>query len=321
MSKLAKSLLLAVSLTGLLNLENIVQAQNNTLNAGLISYWKFDESSGNAKDSSELNNILINNGSSYNSGKINNGTLIGGGNKFSGLSNDFIIGTNNFTISCWFKSSGAGTRVGLMCNDPSWSNVPAWRLACHESEGGKLGFYSNSGNFLTPNNVLDNTWHQIVIVREGTGINQTKMYLDGDNVVNGTCSNNLTLNTLYLGNDGFPSFTAVAEMDEVGIWNRALNSSEVLTLNNNRAGLSYPFQTGISLNMSIGQDINNIPQVDFSIFSPSTNRMTIQETSSLSNPNWTDKFSYTPVSLGQGISTFNFPLEKSNKFYRVIQKQ
>lgn len=325
MSKLAKSLLLAASLSGLLNLENIVQAQNNLISDGVISYWKFDESSGNAADSIGLH-TLINYGpySSYAPGKINNGAVMGGGNKFSAVANDFILGTNNFTISCWFKSSGANTRVGIMCNDPSWSNVGSWRLACHESQGGRLGFYSNNNSvnyspLLTPNNVLDNNWHEVTIVREGIGIDQTKMYLDGNIVANSTYADNFTSNKLYIGADGFESVSAVEEMDEVGLWNRALNSSEVSRLNKNGGGLSYPFQTEISLNISIGQDINNIPQIDFSILSPYTNRMTIQETSSLSNTNWTDKFSYTPISVG--TTTFNFPLESTNKFYRVIQRQ
>jgi len=106
----------------------------------------------------------------------------------------FDFGTDNFTIEGWFYLTTSG----------SWTSY--WGI----SEGGgssqKINLYDASGDGTLDIDVngsvvfsssavltdLQNKWAHIALVREGTGTNQTKLYVNGSVVGQGTVSTNFS---------------------------------------------------------------------------------------------------------------------------------
>ena len=78
-----------------------------SLLTGLVSYWKLDESSGNAADAHASNTLTNNNTVGYSAAKINNGADYGAGNtnKYLRNSGDLIgnYQADIFSISLWLN--------------------------------------------------------------------------------------------------------------------------------------------------------------------------------------------------------------------------
>jgi len=106
----------------------------------------------------------------------------------------FDFGTGNFTVEGWFYLTTSG----------SWTSY--WGI----SEGGgasqKINLYDSTGNGTLDVDIngsvvfsssavltdLQNKWAHIALVREGTGTNQTKLYVNGSVVGQGTVSANFS---------------------------------------------------------------------------------------------------------------------------------
>lgn len=226
-----------------------------SLLTNLVSYWKLDESSGNANDSF-ASNTLTNVGSvTYNTGLINNGIDLGSANttKYLNKSSD-LLGDSSFTISLWVKLNTELTSDGQsyeFFNNTTTLN--SYHIYYDRESGTKLlhfrratpGTGANEFDISSSVSLGTSSWHQIVVTYDGTtGI----LYLDNTNVVSTTKSGNgvgtLTPNCTVgasNGNSGsFNSFSS-SHIDEVGIWTRAITSGEVTTLWNSGAGIQYPF--------------------------------------------------------------------------------
>jgi len=68
---------------------------------------------------------------------------------------------------------------------------------------------------------------------------------------------------------GKPSGLSTADfdglIDEVGIWSRALNSTEVSELYNSGSGLAYPFTTGTNCKINIGDTFKDVSEFKINI--------------------------------------------------------
>jgi len=86
-----------------------------------------------------------------------------------------------------------------------------------------------------------NTWHHVVGTYDGTTM---KIYVDNDLKNSGTSfSGNVADSILYIGWDrGVAGRFLTGKIDEVGIWSRALNSTEITELYNSGDGFAYPFK-------------------------------------------------------------------------------
>jgi len=77
----------------------------------------------------------------------------------------------------------------------------------------------------------DGTWHHVAIVREGTGTDELKFYLDGTAVGTATHSDSISnANTLYIGATRWNDEVFNGELDDVRLYTRALTSAEVQCL-------------------------------------------------------------------------------------------
>lgn len=209
------------------------------LTDSLVSYWKFDESSGNAADSAGSNTGTNNNTVTYTTGKINNCAV------FNGSNQNFSIGTSIFanysalSISAWINLDVLNDYRGI-----TWkSNNLNYSIGMRVTNGNVLqGVIANSSSetYITGGTTLSaTTWYHAVLVYDGTDI---RIYLDGSSdatpvAKTGNVKN--TSDTAYIGSQNNNTFFD-GKIDEMGVWSRALTSTEVGQLYNSGDGLAYP---------------------------------------------------------------------------------
>lgn len=225
------------------------------LTSGLVSYWKMDESSGNAADSVASNTLTNNNSCVYAAGKINNAvSFISASTQTLSITDASQVGlgiSGNFAVSFWFKATsaiGSGSYWVILSKFKGTGNQRAYRIAYQFTGASKeiqLGTSTNGGD--TPNLVqttitqdLGTTWHHVVL----SGSSGTfTTYIDGSSI--GTMANNSSIfstsNAAFrIGGDDDGNLGDFS-IDEVGFWNRSLTSGEVTQLYNGGSGVQYPF--------------------------------------------------------------------------------
>jgi len=205
---------------------------------GLISYYKLDETNGD--------NIIDvygdNNGTTYGSpawtiGKISNCLDLEKTNSH-GIEGTFSLnGDNDFTISMWIKMESSTEYMAIASTDISNTVPRGFQYQIGPSNELRL-YDGTSISLQTANNVLiDGVWHHVILVNDaGIGYIYVDNNIEEDGIVNfNDVSNDFSFGmrgTLY---DEF--FDGL--IDEVGIWDRALDSSEISDLYNNESGLPY----------------------------------------------------------------------------------
>src|SRR3989338_4557522 len=151
---------------------------------------------------------------------------LGQGLKFDGVDDwvnvpDIILGNTNITFSAWIKTS-----------------VDGWIIGNAESSdlrvvGGKAYFQYYTGSFqiLTGNTSINNgQWHQVVGTGNGT---LNSIYVDGvnDGELSTTGTPNIKIEALASRDDTYsPSQGYTGLLDDVRIYNRALEASEIAEL-------------------------------------------------------------------------------------------
>lgn len=214
-------------------------------------YWKYDESSGNAADSTPNNNDLTNNNTAtYAAAVINNGCDIElGSNQWFSIADASQTGldfSDALTFAGWMKPESTDDPGGVFVNKRTGAGTRAYTFS---KEGLNEGLHFTS--FTDGTNVgVDGfrsttfntgTWYHVAVTKSGVTV---KFYVDGSQLgtdltgSNGTIAN--TSAPFIMGGiaDG-NSYDGM--LDEWGVWSRALSGSEIAELYNSGAGLSYPF--------------------------------------------------------------------------------
>lgn len=217
---------------------------------GGVAYYKLDESSGNASDSINGKTLTANGTVTYGAAKINNGASATW-NDTNYLTNSSLLasnlGTGDITMACWFKKSTPSTQdytptiMSLGVNSGA-SNYRIYLVTEKTTGYAILASYDGTGtNVSSTVNIANNSYHYVVGTRSGTTM---KIYVDGTEVASATgTARNITGNSLKIGTVGGGIYDVLgdATIDEVGIWNRALSSTEVTALYNSGNGSQYPF--------------------------------------------------------------------------------
>jgi hypothetical protein len=208
----------------------------------LVAYWKMDEASGNAIDAHAANDLTDNNGVGTGTGKIN------GGRAFTRASSHYLssglVPSLPMSISVWFSLAATAINVNIVGGGQALSDNNAWGLYVNSSD--ILGFFASDGSaspdIMTGGGGLSAStlYHAVCVWRSAT---DRELYLNTSSV--DTSSVNRTLSA---SNDRFTIGTYAGGtlgdymggvIDEVGIWNRALTTTEISDLYNGGSGLSY----------------------------------------------------------------------------------
>jgi hypothetical protein len=266
--KKKKLLMTTIAILGLVLISKS-QVPNYVPTNGLVGWWPFN---GNANDSSV----------NANNGNVTGATLtadrFGNPNNaysFNGTSANYIdiphngsFNVSNVTISAWYNALDYGV------NTTSWK-----RLIVSKREWGGWGnsFEMNlTGPFSGTNNkmeacwtingvnsiltfedasLLTNTWSHFVYTHDN---DSAKIYLNGNLVQSMAISGGLTFNTLpvrFAGRpvDGWHPFNG--NLDDVGIWNRALTACEIQDLYSSQLNSSTGINAGNNLTVCQGDQV------------------------------------------------------------------
>ena len=236
-----------------------------TLTTSLISYWKLDESSGNASDSVGLH-TLTNSNVTYSTGKINNGAVFNSSSDSLSTSTytDFNFErTNAFTFSQWLNLTSLSG--GSYIIDREDSGTLRGYVFFVQSNG-KLRFQIGNNNDGTNCIYVDSTnveistgaFYHVVMTYDGSSsASGVKLYVNDSAVATTTLFDNLNATTqntqnFVVGNrvGGGNDFSGT--LDELGVWTRAITAGEVTSLYNAGAGRQYPFLFNYTITAGLG---------------------------------------------------------------------
>lgn len=198
----------------------------------------------------------------------NNGTFENGGNRTTGIvglysallngtnhrvllnnANSKLDVTKNFTIQAWVNTTTVATDQAIL--DKSTGGTANYRLGIESST---LFFRQFNGGWITVAStpIVSNKTYHAVVTRNATGY---YMFVNG--ALNATTIS--TTPPITTGGEvtyiGYSTVGAgmnwKGKIDEVGLWNRSLSSSEINQLYNNGIGMPYGFTSSIQLNNPI----------------------------------------------------------------------
>lgn len=222
------------------------------LRDGLVSYWAFDESSGNAADLMDNCPLTNYNAAPRVTGFVNNGTSgwDGTSNSYLGTVSAKLNLSKPFSVSAWvlFNLDAVRQAIWVAYDSPADKyRAFCWfygdttkKVAFGTSPDGSapgIEYLYNSDDYT----VTSNVWQHIVCTWDGV---QKCLYINSQKT-SSACSlvysNNapLRIGSSYYGSSYIYGWRGA--IDEVGYWNRALSSSEVSRLYANGHGRLYPF--------------------------------------------------------------------------------
>jgi hypothetical protein len=207
--------------------------------SNLLLHYKFDEGSGTtANDSAGTNNATLNNGATYETGKIGAYALSLDGTNDYAVSNGSMALGPNFTVAVWVKPNGAQVNFGRI-------------LETNFGTSFYLGMNSNATSyqwmvnnvFITGGTVSSGTWTHVVGTLNGTTFTE---YINGLQVnTNTSLSPGSTTLPLAVGTqfNSLGSTVWKGAIDDVCIYNRALSPTEVNDLASSTVGCSVSTPT------------------------------------------------------------------------------
>lgn len=269
------------------------------LDQGLIARYKMD---GNAKDSTpNANNGTVSSATptTDREGKVNGAYAFNGSSMITtGVTNFPNIGSSA-SYSAWFKPTVAGSDQMILRIIAGGVD-----LRLRYTVFNTLGFNSN-GSDRNSASITLNTWHLATVTYDGTNQRQ---YLDG--VLVDTFSTTLTSGTptsMLIGTAG-GSENFNGSMDDVRIYNRAINASEATALYN-----SYDTTTKVDVgaNSLVGQykiDGNAKDSSPYANNGTTNNVTLVADRKGRSNSaysfNGTNSYINLPVSTAQSSTVF-----------------
>ncbi len=128
---------------------------------------------------------------------------------------DLRFGTATFTIEFWLYLGATGAARGLVAKGTS---TTGWLVSTDASN--KVVFTYDTSTITSSGALSGSQWYFITVVREGTGSNQTKIYIDGVNDGTGTVNTNFNQTSIaYVGANRTGGDALNGYIDELRITN------------------------------------------------------------------------------------------------------
>ena len=197
---------------------------------GLIAWWPGE---GNARDYAGTNHGILSQGTSFASGKLGSAFSFNGSSDGVRVPNSplWSLGSKSFTITVWAKFGSARDHQALVACDNGAGNNNKWifwinrggidfHVLRHNRGGSDMGY--------APFPPALNRWYHLAVTRQS---NQYDFFIDGRAVATRTDSHPIPPVTGPLtigGSEG--SFFLNGSIDDVRVYNRALDPSEVQAL-------------------------------------------------------------------------------------------
>ncbi|MGR3565029.1 MAG: LamG domain-containing protein [Heliomarina sp.] len=230
---------------------------DGTLIAGLVGHWKLDETSGTLADSSGFgHNGTASGGISYGSAGVLGKAVYfdGDDDEIGGIGSpttldDIDSQGDGMTLSAWVNQETSSTDNYRRILQKGSFNVSSgeWSWGISNSNGVtfRKGFDGGILSISTPDNVItNNDWYHVLVTWDGNADSgSVRIYVDGEEIASSSqqaIGNKLSdaPETLFIGAGSGPSTgrSFHGALDDVRIYNRVLNSSEVKRLSRLNAG-------------------------------------------------------------------------------------
>ncbi|MBP7103122.1 MAG: T9SS type A sorting domain-containing protein [Bacteroidales bacterium] len=218
----------------------------------LLAWFPFN---GNANDISGNNNHLTNYGASLTNDRFNNYNSAYNVQAYSGLRRSAPI-TNgvNVTYTFWIYASTGGANIIAETNSPLTSSGFNCLIQNYIPKICTQGVAANVTNATSA--IGQNTWYFITVTKQGT---QFKLYINGILTSQGTSNASaFDANTYFFISAGTSNSGGFSgNIDDVGIWNRALTQTEISGLYNACNGNIITTQP-TNQNLNLGSNANFI---------------------------------------------------------------
>jgi hypothetical protein len=226
---------------------------SSTLDNSIRAYWRFDETSGtNAVDSvAGLYNLTLTTATFTSNGFINYGYQGASGGRAIVTTPNLLFNQSGakFMVSVWARPTNLASGFQGIFSTERNSNSLGISL---RSDNGNSNIYfrisDGATSDITAYNFNNNQWYHFVVGNNGT---HSLFYVDNV-LVNSTAKtigNHLASANFAVGSYRADDFTNTwsGRIDEVGVWNRTLTSSEISELYNGGVGKQYPYDSSIFL--------------------------------------------------------------------------
>lgn len=233
----------------LISLNTIAQTPSYVPSNGLVGWWPFN---GNAIDESgNLNNGSVNNATltQDRNGNINSAYSFNGNDTYIEVpSNSNLELSNNYSVNGWFQANIFFNTATSDRSIISKVQSNGWNDGYEVIVGGTTNSIAHVGNVggnnfnLSSTGYLLNTWYMFTITYNGSIMN---LFMDGVLVNSQATSGNLQTGSLPLRfgmRDGSIQYFN-GDLDDIGIWNRALSYCEIQDLYNSQLGSANTFSS------------------------------------------------------------------------------
>ena len=226
------------------------------LPVNLVSYWKFNEHSGDAVDSVGSNTLYNTTGVTYAHGVLRRAAYLVGTSSeyFSNSSPSGLNSNTDFSVNSWVYLDTLPSLNAEYDLVSIWNGNPsdrAWLIGLDNSSGSQMldfatGDGSTAAGGLVSWSPATSTWYMITLVYTHA-THQAQFYVNG--VAQGSPITGLTdINTSIAASLGVGNrvsgniFTYLdGRVDETGYWTRDLSQWNIRHLYNHGYGMSYPF--------------------------------------------------------------------------------
>jgi len=209
---------------------------NGTLETNLKFYARFEENTGTTTTDAIGNKIgTLQAGATWIAGKVGNG-IAGGGTDLTSIQytgDPPITVVNNWSMTAWVKPKTLPVTNGQIISNDS-TGTAGYLMLIGDGNGGSgsqlevlFGFVAWIGS---GTNLTLNVWQHVVVLRSaGT----TKFYINAVQTPNTSTATPLTpAGALRIGDKA-------NDIDECGMWTKALTQQEITDLYNGGAGNAY----------------------------------------------------------------------------------
>jgi hypothetical protein len=229
------------------------QGGGGGLKTGLVAWWTFDETSGTRSDSHASNDLTDFATTSYIAGKQSNAAMFVRADDdriYTNSVGSIPTGDNDWSVAGWVNftslpSSGDSMGIVSMADSTYTSNGNIdWRVFYNGTVGDLDAAVIVSSTYYEANpgaSISLSTWYFIYAYYDSTA------NVVGISVNDGTIDTQAVTGTPNSGSDQF-KFGRLANnrvhalngaLDEWGLWSRVLTASEVSTIYNSAAGITY----------------------------------------------------------------------------------
>ncbi len=146
-------------------------------------------------------------------------------------------GTGQLSLAMWIRwAGGGGTYQGLLGKRNTWPGTTMFQFQVRPENGGTFRLETGSYQVVSPNNTLSplvRTWVHVAATFDGT---TARLYLNGKEIKSGAFAFTMAgtgslmgIGSVTGGGAGYDGNgqTFLGDMDEVGIFNRALSAEEI----------------------------------------------------------------------------------------------